>query len=39
MPEFVVTNTLQLEFILRVILASVCGMFIGWERERRLKSA
>ncbi len=39
MPEFVVTNSLQLEFILRVILASVCGMFIGWERERRLKSA
>lgn len=39
MPEFVVTNILQLEFILRVLLASVCGMFIGWERERRLKSA
>ncbi len=39
MPEFVVSNTLQLEFVLRVLLASVCGMFIGWERERRLKSA
>ncbi len=39
MPEFVVTYTLQLEFILRVLLSSICGMFIGWERERRLKSA
>ncbi len=39
MPEFVVTNTLQIEFVLRVLLSSVCGMFIGWERERRLKSA
>ncbi len=39
MPEFTVTNTLQMEFILRVLLSSICGMFIGWERERRLKSA
>ncbi len=39
MPEFVVTNFMQLEFVLRIILSSVCGMFIGWERERRLKSA
>lgn len=39
MPEFVVTNFMQLEFVLRILLSSVCGMFIGWERERRLKSA
>lgn len=39
MSEFTVTNSLQLSFVLRIILASVCGMFIGWERERRLKSA
>lgn len=39
MPELVVTNFMQLEFVLRIILSSVCGMFIGWERERRLKSA
>ncbi len=39
MAEFVVTETLQIEFVLRVLLSSVCGMFIGWERERRLKSA
>lgn len=39
MPEFVVTNFMQLEFVLRILLSSICGMFIGWERERRLKSA
>ncbi len=39
MQEFTVTNILQLRFVLRILLASVCGMFIGWERERRLKSA
>lgn len=39
MPEFVVTSSLQLGFVLRVVLAALCGMFIGWERERRLKSA
>ncbi len=39
MAEFTVTNLLQAEFVLRVLMASLCGMFIGWERERRLKSA
>lgn len=39
MQELEITNLLQFEFVLRIILASICGMFIGWERERRLKSA
>ncbi len=39
MEEFTVTNSMQLLFLLRVFLASLCGMIIGWERERRLKSA
>ena len=39
MQELQITNLLQFEFVLRIVLASICGMFIGWERERRLKSA
>ncbi len=39
MQELQTTNLLQFEFVLRIVLASICGMFIGWERERRLKSA
>ena len=39
MPEFSFTSEIQVIFILRMILAAVCGMSIGWERERRLKSA
>ncbi len=33
MQELEITNLLQFEFVLRIILASICGMFIGWERE------
>ena len=39
MQELQITNLLQFEFVLRIVLASICGMVIGWERERRLKSA
>ncbi|MGN1164158.1 MAG: MgtC/SapB family protein [Candidatus Ornithospirochaeta sp.] len=39
MPEFIFTPEVQVVFLLRMTLAAVCGMCIGWERERRLKSA
>ena len=29
----------QLEYILRVVIAAICGGLIGFERERRVKSA
>lgn len=39
MPEFTPTVGLQLEFMARIVLSAICGMLIGWEREKRLKSA
>ncbi len=33
------TSTLQLEFVLRMVLSSVCGVVIGFERSKRLKEA
>lgn len=39
MPEVEIDSFVQLEFLGRIALATICGMFIGWERERRLKSA
>ncbi len=36
MPEFAIV---QLEYLLRVVLAAVCGGAIGLERERRFKNA
>ena len=39
MQEFTLTNEMILLLITRVIVATLCGMLIGWEREKRLKSA
>ena len=39
MQEFTLTNEMILLLIARVIVATLCGMLIGWEREKRLKSA
>ena len=39
MQEFTLTNEMILLLIARVIVATFCGMLIGWEREKRLKSA
>ena len=39
MQEFTLTNEMILILIARVIVATFCGMLIGWEREKRLKSA
>ena len=39
MPEFTFTHSLVLILIGRVLLSTLCGMLIGWEREKRLKSA
>ena len=30
---------LEAEFFLRIVLASVCGILIGFERSKRLKEA
>lgn len=32
-------SSAEWEYLLRIVLAAVCGGLIGWERERRLKSA
>jgi len=32
-------STLQWEFVLRMVLSSVCGVIIGFERSKRLKEA
>ena len=32
-------RTAELEYLLRIVLAAVCGGAIGYERERRFKSA
>ena len=37
--EFQADLQQQLVFLLRLILSSVCGMDIGWERESRNKNA
>lgn len=39
MPEFSFTMELMGKLFLRTVVATVCGMLIGWEREKRLKSA
>ena len=39
MPEYVMTTKMLLCLMLRIIVAATCGMLIGWEREKRLKSA
>lgn len=39
MPEFTPSLILEAEFLLRIVLSALCGMAIGWEREKRLKSA
>lgn len=39
MGEFQFDISLELIFILRLFLSSICGMLIGWEREKRMKSA
>lgn len=38
MKEFI-TNTLQLQFVFRIVLAGMCGMMIGLERKNRSKEA
>ena len=38
MKEFL-TETLQLQFIFRILLAGICGMIIGLERKNRSKEA
>ena len=37
--ELRIFSTAELEYLLRIILAAVCGGAIGFERERRFKSA
>lgn len=37
--EFRIFSTAELEYLLRIALAAVCGGAIGFERERRFKSA
>lgn len=39
MSEFVMTTEQILCLMARIVVASICGMVIGWEREKRLKSA
>ncbi|MBQ0072046.1 MAG: MgtC/SapB family protein [Spirochaetales bacterium] len=39
MPEFTIGCMLQVEFLIRLLIAACCGAAIGWEREKRLKSA
>ena len=39
MSEFVMTTEQSLCLMARIVVASICGMVIGWEREKRLKSA
>lgn len=29
----------ELEYLLRIVLAAICGGLVGWEREKRFKSA
>ena len=38
MREFL-TETMQLHFVFRVLLAGICGMIIGLERKNRSKEA
>jgi len=38
MKEFL-TETLQLQFVFRILLAGICGMIIGFERKNRSKEA
>ena len=38
MKEFL-TETLQLQFVFRILLAGICGMIIGLERKNRSKEA
>ena len=39
MPEYSFTLKVVLILIGRILLSTLCGMLIGWEREKRLKSA
>ena len=39
MPEYTMTYTMVFVLIGRIVLSAICGMLIGWEREKRLKSA
>ena len=39
MPEYSFTLKVILILIGRILLSTLCGMLIGWEREKRLKSA
>ena len=39
MPEYTVTAQCELVLFIRLLISVICGMVIGWEREKRLKSA
>lgn len=39
MPEYKFSYTMILILMGRILLSAICGMLIGWEREKRLKSA
>lgn len=39
LQEFIVDYQDQLWFVLRIVIAGACGVFIGWERTHRQKDA
>lgn len=39
MSEFTMTISKEMILFIRLLVAALCGMAIGWEREKRLKSA
>lgn len=39
MSEYSVTTNMIIILMGRILLSTICGMLIGWEREKRLKSA
>ena len=39
MSEYSITTNMIIILMGRILLSTICGMLIGWEREKRLKSA